>query len=95
VSVACSAWRGTKRLRSCGILLVDPIARGRGVGARLVEECVRVARSVGYERIVLWANDVLVAARRIYEAAEFVLIEEEPHHSFGKDVVGQTWELVL
>jgi GNAT superfamily N-acetyltransferase len=77
------------------ILLVEPHARGLGIGARLVSECVEFARRAGYRTIVLWTNDVLVSARRIYEAAGFSLIEEEPHHSYGKDLVGQTWGLDL
>ncbi len=72
-------------------LLVDPKARGHGIGQRLVNECIAFAKQAGYEKIMLWTNDVLVSARRIYEAAGFSLMKEEHHHSFGHDLVGQFW----
>jgi DNA-binding MarR family transcriptional regulator/GNAT superfamily N-acetyltransferase len=77
------------------LLYVEPGARGLGIGRHLVDSCVAFARAKGYRALRLWTNDILVSARRIYQAAGFRLVKEERHHSFGKDLVGQTWELAL
>ena len=77
------------------LMYVEPKARGLGIGSRLVEECLRFARQVGYRKVVLWTNSVLAAARHIYEKAGFRLIQSEPHRSFGHDLIGETWELTL
>lgn len=77
------------------LLYVDAAARGLGLGKRLVEECVAQARAFGYKKLILWTNDILAAARGIYIRQGFRLVKEERHHSFGKDLVGQYWELDL
>lgn len=83
---------GAAQLR---ILLVHPAARGHHIGGRLVDECVAFARRAGFSRMKLWTNDPLTAARRIYLSRGFVLVAEEPHHSFGVDLIGQVYELSL
>ncbi|MEV6051257.1 bifunctional helix-turn-helix transcriptional regulator/GNAT family N-acetyltransferase [Streptomyces sp. NPDC052107] len=83
---------GTARLR---LLLVEPETRGHGIGDRLVRAVIDFARGVGYRDLVLWTNDVLGGARRIYQRHGFVLVAEKPHRSFGKDLVGQDWRLDL
>ncbi|TXS52032.1 GNAT family N-acetyltransferase [Streptomyces sp. t39] len=83
---------GVARLR---VLLVTPAARGLGLGSRLVEESLAFARRAGYRQVTLWTTADLLSARRIYEHAGFRLVDEEPRHAFGHDVVGQTWALDL
>jgi GNAT superfamily N-acetyltransferase len=78
----------TAKLR---LLLVHPTARSHGLGRRLVDTCLHFARAAGYKRITLWTNDILVSARRIYEATGFQLVNQKLHHSFGHDLVGQNW----
>ncbi|MEO8805692.1 MAG: helix-turn-helix domain-containing GNAT family N-acetyltransferase [Burkholderiaceae bacterium] len=83
---------GAAQLR---MLLIEPSARGLGLGVRLVDECERFARQAGYQKIVLWTNSLLLAARGIYKKAGYQLIASEPHHSFGHDLMGERWERVL
>ncbi|WP_066946753.1 bifunctional helix-turn-helix transcriptional regulator/GNAT family N-acetyltransferase [Streptomyces lushanensis] len=82
----------TARLR---LLLVEPGARGHGLGERLVGTVVEFARAAGYRELTLWTNDVLTAARGLYQRAGFTLVAEKPHHSYGADLVGQDWRLPL
>ena len=79
----------TAKLR---MVIVDPSARGTGLGRRLVEACMQFSRDAGYTRMTLWTNDVLVPARRLYQSLGFEMIASEPHHSFGVDLVSETWE---
>src|SRR5262245_14238382 len=87
--------RKTKTTAKLRLLYVEPDVRGQGIGRRLVETCIAHAGKLGYKRMTLWTNEVLTAARAIYEATGFELVHSEPHRSFGKDLVGETWERAL
>lgn len=87
--------RATDAVAKLRLLYVEPAARGIGLGRRLVDECIAFARAKSYRTLALWTNDVLIPARRIYQQAGFTCTAREPHHSFGKDLVGETWELTL
>ena len=87
--------KATKTIGKLRLFLVEPEARGLGIGGRLVDECIRFARAAGYRKMRLWTQSNLLAARHIYTRVGFRLLEQEPHQSFGHDLVSETWELRL
>ena len=87
--------KGSDEVAKLRLLHVEKNARGLGIGKRLVEECVRFSRQAGYQKMTLWTQSILLAARHIYKEAGFQIVREEKHHSFGKDLTAETWELDL
>jgi GNAT superfamily N-acetyltransferase len=87
--------RKSKTVAKLSLLLVEPSARGLGIGARLIAECVRFAKQAGYRQITLWTQSDLDAARHLYEKAGFRVVEKKSHHSFGLDLLAETWDLAL
>jgi DNA-binding MarR family transcriptional regulator/GNAT superfamily N-acetyltransferase len=92
-SIFCMPSEGLPGSAQLRMLYVEPVARGQGIGRRLVEQCVAFARDAGYERMRLWTHSIQEGARRIYAAAGFTIVESEPHRSFGRDLVSEIWEL--
>jgi ribosomal protein S18 acetylase RimI-like enzyme len=85
----------SEKVAKLRLLHVERAARGLGIGKRLVDECIRFSRMAGYQKITLWTQANLLAARHLYKTAGFTCVAQEPHHSFGKDLVAETWELAL
>ncbi len=84
--------RKSEQIAKLRLVYVEPTVRGLGVGRRLLDEAMGFARAAGYRRMTLWTNDILLAARRLYETAVFGLVASEPYRGFGRDLVGETWE---